>query len=140
MGRTLKPHGTYAAYRRHLSRKEQPCPSCKDANAKYQSESRARKMAEAVEVSQTPVEAAELPEIDEEKILRESLAALRAHQQVAEPREAASIAKGIRDTLAALSALNGAQSVEPVKKGDVFDEIAKRRRQRASSRGATATG
>lgn len=35
MGRELKPHGTVAAYMRHLRAGEEPCRPCKDARAAY---------------------------------------------------------------------------------------------------------
>ena len=41
----LRPHGTPAAYYRHLRRGEKPCPSCQQAESRRNADYRARRAA-----------------------------------------------------------------------------------------------
>lgn len=36
MTRALAPHGTYAAFQRHMYHAEDPCQPCRDASSEYQ--------------------------------------------------------------------------------------------------------
>lgn len=122
--RALKPCGTYAAYRRHLNRGEQPCDECRRAarEARYE-QNRKRVLREAVENVPATVNGSD------ENVLRETLSWLIRQRDEASPREAASIAKGIRDTLVALREVREPK-VKKERMENVIDQIAQRRKLR----------
>lgn len=136
MVRELRPHGTVAAYNRHRAHGESPCDKCKAAMAASRVESR-RKKKEREAIQAYEAEFVSPVAVDEEKVLLETLAKLRAHQDVASAREAASIAKGIRDTLVALRGVRESKQ-EKERAVSVIDQISQRRRLRAQG-GATGS-
>ena len=124
-GKELKPCGTSAAYQRHLNRGEIPCEKCKKAarEARYE---RHRKQV----IHESAQNVNSVIGVDDEAVLRETLAWLIKQREDASPREAASIAKGIRDTLVALRELREPR-VKQESAVNVIDEIAQRRKLRA---------
>lgn len=134
----LKPCGTTAAARRHRLHNEPVCDLCRKAEAEAQAEREKRKRAAKAPLPDLP----SVETIDDEVVLEEILITLRGMLRTSEPREAAGLAKGIRDTLTARRALRKEDkkaASDPVSASDVrgavisVDEIAKRRAQRRTA-------
>lgn len=132
MARELKPCGTFAAYRRHLRAKEDPCDPCRQAARDQKNQRKDARRAEAAEVARVATPPVE--DVDRRQILLEVLASLRGQLKEAPPQSVAGIAKQIRDTVDALAGPDEAKIQAP---SNPVDEIARRRAERAKIRQAT---
>lgn len=126
MPRELKPHGTYAAYRRHKRNGEDTCEACAQAARSQTKERDDRKRQEAADAAHDALPPAIAPSdsVDREEILRESLRVLRSHLLLCPPQSVAGITKAIRDTVEAIQGPATAVTQEvPEDDGDDLDDI-----------------
>lgn len=132
MPRDLKPHGSYAAYRRHKRAGEDPCDRCAQAAREQANERLARKRQSLADAAQAALPPAVDPmePIDSDVILRESLRTLRAHLLTAPPQSIAGIAKAIRETLEAIQ--GPATDQEAADDDDALSDIARAYAQRGA--------
>ena len=128
MPRPLAPHGTVAAYKRHLKLREEPCEACRDAKrvarrAEYESSlgSRPAGAAAAENRPGSDVEIADLEDIARTLIV--------SMLKVAEdsPDKVAPLARELRATLLAMSA-----GSEKPKELSLAEQLAEARAARAS--------
>jgi hypothetical protein len=129
MPRSLAPHGTVAAYKRHLRHHEEPCVPCRDAKrdarrAEYLA-SRGRKGESAdAETTSPPVSPDDLGDLE---LIAQTLRASMLKVAKESPEKVAPIARELRATLVAL----GAGSEKP-KEASLADQLAEARAARAA--------
>ena len=128
MPRPLAPHGTVAAYKRHLKLREEPCEPCREAKrAARRGEYEASKAPRADVVVPSTLPAASGADIaDLEDIARTLTVSMRAVAQES-PEKVAPIARELRATVLAM----GAGSEKP-KELSLADQLAAAREARAA--------
>lgn len=128
MPRSLAPHGTVAAYKRHLRHREEPCVPCREAKrearrAEYRA-SRGRKGESADTETPSPVAPEDLGDLELiAQTLRESMLKVAKES----PEKVAPIARELRATLVALGA-----GTEKPKEASLADQLAEARAARAA--------
>lgn len=143
----VAPCGTPAAYRRHLRRKESPCPACRRANRdlkRAQADQRRRRakvstpapeLEDVLPVASTPpVEPADAavgpPSVlDDLRMVRDALVAAIAQVRAEDPARLPGLVRELRETWKAIDTLGGRTPA------DGEDEFAKARQRRAERRG-----
>lgn len=145
MGRPESPHGTVAAYKRHLRRHEEPCGPCRQANTDARRGDR-RSPAVSAAVTRLPAppivgeavdEGADEPvEVDDLALIVETLRKAMLKVASDDPAKVAPLARELR---AAVEAVRGpaGQSKEPTL-AEQLAEARAARAARAQSQGASA--
>ena len=131
MAKQKQPHGTVAAYKRHLRTGEEPCEACKSANRMRVAKQ--RMIARAVASQRVDMPRRKSLDPDREMILQDILAGLRAMFKEATPSQGPAIARQIRETL---DALEGKTTISD-EAVDGFDELAAQRQRRRAEAGFT---
>lgn len=95
MARKTKPHGTDAAYRRHLRAGEKPCEACREAHNAYKRNLRqVSKRLGATKVALVVANAPEVPEVvDAVEDARENLRIVTAAMSAAPPQALAGLSR-----------------------------------------------
>ncbi|VEI13227.1 hypothetical protein [Trueperella bialowiezensis] len=134
MAKTVKPCGTPAAYQRHRRAGEEPCDACRAAQRENSRRYRQRKRdGSAAKVNDAVAEAAPVETVD---ALEEALDSLRIVRAVLHGGEVpANAVAGLtrrRDELVdRIGQLRGESGQK--NEGGVFDELAKRRKNRGAA-------
>lgn len=131
MARKLKPHGTPAAYRRHLRHGEKPCEACRLAVAEYKRNLRqTHKRLNALPVALAVAEAAPVPEeIDAVADARENLRVITAAMAAAPPQALAGLSKRRQELVEFISSASGADQREE----SLSEQLAALRSRRADA-------
>ena len=121
MGRPLAPHGTEAAYKRHLRHKESPCDACAEAHRALQ-----RAKRDAVAAPRLP-KVSDAESDDDLVLIRSVLRKALRDTAASDPSKVAPIAKELRAVVEAMS-----PSVDPPKELTLDEQLAEARAARAA--------
>lgn len=129
MARPLAPHGTVAAYKRHLRHGEEPCVPCRDAKRDARRQeyraSRGRK-GESAEAETPPADSAP-GDLGSLELIAETLRTSLLAVAKQSPEKVAPIARELRATLLAMEA-----GTEKPKEASLADQLAEARAARAA--------
>jgi len=130
MARPLAPHGTEAAYRRHLREKSEPCRECRDAAsaskaARLDGDRSVRSLKALAPVSDLHV--AEPDVFDPLADAKENLVLVKSALAEAVPREVAALSKRRQELVSLIAELGGKKEVS------LADQLAELRGRRSGT-------
>lgn len=130
MARELKPCGTFAAYQRHLRRKEPACDPCAQAGRDQKNARVDAGRAESASLVALALAAEPAPDVlDELDEARENLRAVKAAMSEAPANAVAALSKRREELVRRIVVLSKANEPEL----SVFDQLRQRREERISA-------